>query len=139
MAGEYGACSELHKREIAANITFGKEKAVDIVIISDNKVWNIEVKTTNKSKFVTGFFQKFPTPETKPKPDFWVLVYISPNTLATDFYVLTHKEVAKEQMKLNKMTKWEKVNGVDNIPVSQLEQYKDKWDTIINVVKGGNV
>ena len=91
MAGEYGVCAELHKREITANITLGNKKAVDIVIISDNKVWTIEVKTTNRNKFVTGFFQKFPTPDTMPCPDFWVLVHICPKTFLTGFFVLTHK------------------------------------------------
>ena len=93
MAGEYGVCSELHKRKIAANITLGNEKAVDVVIISDNDVWKIQVKTTNKNKFVTGFFQKFLTPETTPKPDFWVLVHIredSEKSAKNDFTEFFH-------------------------------------------------
>lgn len=133
LAGEYGVCSELQKRGISASITYGSAKAADIIITRNSRAWVIEVKTTKDKKTVTGFFQKFGTPET-PHPDFWVIVHIDPQSLQSNFYVLTHKEMAKEQMIVNKMTEWVKINGVDNIQLAQLEKYKGKWDTISNLL-----
>jgi len=133
MAGEYGVCSELNKRAIDANITYGNKKAVDITITKGNKVWKVEVKTSKEKTTPTNFFQKY-YDEEKKHPDFWVSVHIDAKTLQTDFYVLTHEEVKREQMIVNKMDKCEKINGFDKIPYTQLEPYKDKWETIINVV-----
>ena len=129
LAGEYGVCSELAKREIRASITYGNQKSADIIITRDKKAYVVEVKTSKTKRIVTGFFQKYHTPET-PHPDFWVIVHINPDTLSSDFYVLTHEEMAKEQMIRNNMTTWEHINGVDNIMLSQLEEYKNKWETI---------
>jgi hypothetical protein len=42
--------------------------------------------------------------------------------------------MAKEQMIVNKMTEWGKINGVDNVQLSQLKKYKDKWNTISNLL-----
>jgi len=134
MAGEYGVCSELYKRGIQASITYGNAKAVDIVIIKGNKAWKVQVKTSKEKTTPTGFFQKY-YDEEKAHPDFWVSVHFDPKTLQTDFYVLTHEEVKREQMIVNKMDKCEEVkDGFDKIPYVQLEAYKDKWETIINVV-----
>lgn len=134
MAGEYGVCSELHKRGITANITFGKEKAVDIVVLKDKIVWTIEVKTSMRNEIVTQFLKNFELDtNTSPHPDFWVLVHINDETFATNFYVLTHKEIAEEHKK--KYGNVGKHNGVFKLPISQLEKYKNKWDTIINYFK----
>lgn len=130
LAGEYGVCSELAKRKIQASITLGNHKATDIIIVSNKKSFFVEVKTTNKSQFPTNFFQKFPTPETEPKPDFWVLVHIDSN-LQSEFYVLTHEQMANEQNKRNKTTEWKPQGIVDNVLLSDLEQYKNKWNTIL--------
>ena len=133
LAGEYGVCSELAKRKIQASITLGNHKVADIIIVSNKKSFVVEVKTTNRNKFVTGFFQKFPTPETEPCPDFWVLVHIDPEKIfATDFYILTHEQMANEQMKRHGTTEWKPQGIVDNVLIKDLEQYKDKWDTILS-------
>ena len=135
MAGEYGVCSELQKRGISASITYGKEKAADIIIVKDKKAYVVEVKTSMTKRIVTSFFQKFHTPDTTPYPDFWVVVQIDSKTFVSDFYILTHKEMAKEQMIRNRMTAWQEVKGgVDNIELPQLEKYKSKWNTILNIV-----
>ena len=134
LSGEYGVCSELLKRGIDASVTLGNKKATDIIIIKDNRAYVVEVKTTNKNKIVTSFFQKYTTRDTTPHPDFWVFMFIDPATNLSEYYVLTHEEVAKEQMKVNQMTKWEAVKGgVDNIKLPQLEPYKNKWETIIKL------
>ena len=58
MAGEFGVCSELHKRGYDASITLGNKKAVDIyVVTAGNRQFCIEVKTSRNPRIVTGFFQ----------------------------------------------------------------------------------
>ena len=132
LAGEFGVCAELFKRNIHANLTYGNHKATDIIVIANKRSFTIEVKTSMTNRVVTSFFQKFHTLET-PHPDFWVIVHIDKQSLKSVFYVLTHKEMSKEQMKRNGMTEWHKIaGGVDNVLLSQLEGYKDKWDTIFN-------
>ena len=131
LAGEYSVCAELHKRGIDANITFGNQKATDINIIIDKQAYSVEVKTSMTKRFVTGFFQKYKLPHQMPAPDFWVLVYVYPETFISEYYVLIHEEMAKEQMKRNGMTEWKEVKGgVDNIELSQLENYKNAWNKI---------
>ena len=131
LAGEYAVCSELAKRNIQANLTLGNKKAVDIIILkNDNTALTVEVKTTNKNKFVTGFFQKYFSEEL-PHPNIWVLVQLHENN-KTRFFILTHDDVADVQMRVNKMSKWEHVNGVDNIPLKEILEFENKWEKITN-------
>ncbi len=131
LVGEYAVCSELAKRKIQANLTLGNKKAVDIIVLrDDNKAVTIEVKTTKKNKIVTGFFQKYNSPES-PHPQIWVLVSIDEQN-KTRFFILTHQELASIQMKVNKMSNWKYVNGVDNIPIQQITDYENKWEKILN-------
>jgi hypothetical protein len=130
VAGEYPVCSELAKRNITANLTLGNKKAIDIIVINqENKAVTIEVKTSNKNKIVTGFFQKYTSPE-MPHPDFWIFVLID-KLLNSRFFILTHVELAELQMKINKMNKWEHLKGVDNLPLKSFEDFENKWDKII--------
>jgi len=136
MAGEFSVCAELQKRKIDATVTYGNKKAVDIIIIGKNKqAWSVEVKTTTSNKFVTGFFQKYYQADIEPRPNFWVLVKIEDKTKNADFYVLTHKEMGEVQKGRNKMKEWHKVIGVDNVLTEHIEEYKNKWETILNEIK----
>ncbi len=131
LAGEYAVCSELLKRQIFCALTFGNAKAADIVITAPNaKTRIVEVKTSSSNRFVTGFFQKYPTPQTVPHPDFWVVVRIDSISHATRFFVLTHSEMAKVQMLRNKMRKWSRVNGVDNVLLKHVIPFENRWDKI---------
>ena len=138
LSGEYGVCSELHKRGVLASITYGNSKSADIIIVKADKAFVVEVKTSMKQRIVTSFFQKYTTRDTTPRPDFWVIAHINEQTLLTDFYVLTHEEMASEQMKRNNMSEWEVSDGmkkgVCNILLPQLSEYKNRWDTIINAI-----
>jgi len=136
LAGEFAVCAELFKRNVHANITYGNHKATDIIVIdNDKRVLTIEVKTSMSNRFVTGFFQKFPEEKTK-HPDFWVFVHINKDTLKSDFYVLTHFELAKIQMQKNNMSEWTKVIGVDNVDIQNLTEYQDNWESVLsNVLK----
>jgi len=130
LAGEYAVCSELAKRNITSSITFGNHKAADIIAVNliNKTSVVIEVKTTRSNKFVTSFFQKYKVPDT-PHPDIWILVHINKDN-QSEFYILSHKEIAKEQMIRNKMKNWHYVNGVDNILIKQITKYKNNWNTI---------
>jgi hypothetical protein len=130
LAGEYAVCSELAKRNIQANLTLGNNKSIDIILVDENNTaTTIEVKTTNKNRFVTGFFQKYKTQET-PHPDFWILVTID-KTFHTRFFIVSHEELAKIQMARNKMTNWvENKNGVDNVLVEHVVDFENSWDKL---------
>ena len=131
MAGEFGVCSELYKRGYDASITLGNKKAVDIyVAIANDRHISIEVKTSRNTKIVTGIFQKYASPNQIPHPDYWVLVYIDKNNMS-HYYVLSHQEMAAEQMRRNGMSQWAHIaKGVDNVLVRDLSNYENAWDKI---------
>jgi hypothetical protein len=137
LAGEYGVCSELAKRGITANITLGHHKAADVLVVDTNtkRAIIIEVKTTRSDRIVTGFFQKYKTPTTTPAPDFWVIVQIDEENLS-QFYILSHQEMAQAQMKRNSMNEWKEVKGgVDNILIKELgDTYKNNWQKLLDAV-----
>lgn len=130
LAGEYGVCSELAKRGITANLTFGNYKSADVIFFDINTkiVSTIEVKTTSSNRVVTGFFQKYTTPDTL-HPDYWVIVQIQEN-LKSKYYVLSHNEMSRIQMERNNMKEWERINGVDNILIQSIEEFEDDWKKI---------
>lgn len=130
MAGEYGVCAELSKRGFDASITFGNAKAVDILVsFPDNSYKRIEVKTSRSKRFVTGFFQKYYDQSQTQHPDYWVLVYIDKDFIS-HYYILTHEEMGRVQMKRNKMNDWAQVNGCDNVLLKDIKQFENQWDKI---------
>jgi hypothetical protein len=135
LSGEYGVCSELAKRGVLSNITFGNLKSTDIIIssIEDSKIYTIEVKTSITGRFVTGFFQKY-FDKDKKGPDFWVLTYMD-KSLQSRFFVLSHQEMADAQMQRNGLNEWRKVVGVDNVLMKHVQDFENKWDKIINLCK----
>ena len=132
LAGEYAVCTELAKNEINASLTLGNHKAVAIIATNPNnsKACFIQVKASDTTRIVTGFFQKYKTKQS-PHPDFWIIVHFGEDNI-TDFYVLTHNEMAKVQMERNGMTEWREVNGVDNVLLNSLSNFKNKFETITN-------
>lgn len=128
MAGEYGVCSELSKRGFDVSITMGNAKAVDIFVhLNDGYFRRIEVKTTRSNNFVTGFFQKYYDKSRNDHPDFWVLVFIDSENIS-HYYILSHEEMGRAQMEMNRMTEWKKVIGCDNVKRSMVAQYENAWE-----------
>lgn len=134
MTGEYGVCAELCKRGFDASITFGNMKATDIIILMPDKTYRrIEVKTSRKTRFVTGFFQKYFDITQNDHPDYWVLVHIAPsaeNDEMLNYYILTHQEMGDVQMKRNNMPHWQYVKGCDNVLLKHILLSKDQWSKI---------
>ena len=142
LAGEYRVASELLKRDIFATITFGNAKGADIYAIGPTRRSAIiEVKSSNSSKFVTGFYQKY-RDEIRDHPHFWVLYSMTdPDT--EEFYVLSHAEMAKAQGARNfpgKTMTYEEhamavAKGVDNVLAKDLQKYKAAWSKIGRYLK----
>lgn len=132
MAGEFGVCSELNKREFLCSVTYGNAKAMDIIVLSKenpSKYAIVEVKTTCTNKFVTNYFQKYYDSKVK-HPDFWIFVHIN-HDLQSKYYIFTHKEVCDLQMQVNKMTQVEQIKGCDNLPLRILSDGLNKWEKLI--------
>lgn len=139
LAGEYRVCSELLKRGIFATVTYGNMKSCDVVAVGANRrAAIVEVKTSQSKRFVTGFYQKFKTPD-EPHPTFWVLYSVKPDE---KFFVLTHDELALVQAIRNfpgedplppYQTRVARVaQGVDNVVLENVDAYVDAWEKIVS-------
>jgi len=162
LAGEYRVASELLKRGLNATVTFGHAKSADVVAYGSNrKATVIEVKTSQRKKFVTGFYNNYKTPEDE-HPDFWVLVQVKvdPDGSSRErFFVLSHVELSVIQAKRNRgyrikhgdVTKRQRLSwedhyrltndrhGVDNVLLTDVEKSEDKWDKIVKTCNKGRV
>ncbi len=95
-----------------------------------NRFITVEVKTSqNGKKFVTGYYPKYSDPD-RQHPDVWVFYLLQDDSHANGdrFFILTHEEVGKIQLVVNKGRKTEKGEGCDNIPLAMLEPDKDKYE-----------
>ncbi len=147
LAGEYRICSELNKRGVFATMTYGNQKGADVYAINDRqqRAVKIEVKTSQRGRFVTSFFQKSLDKKRRDAPDFWVLFDVRPcqnGTFREHLFVLSHKEMRDAQAKRNRAyevryaelhpeKKWDSRKGVDTVEVKDVEQYEDKWSKIV--------
>jgi hypothetical protein len=145
LAGEYRVCSELLKRSVFATITYGNRKSVDVYVIGSRKTpaLRIEVKTSQQKKFVTSITQKGLATGCDA-PDFWVLCQMKADkdrTIRERFFVLSHREICREQRKINRRyaKRYEAKHGhppapgggVDNVSLDSVLQYEDAWDKIV--------
>ncbi len=141
LAGEYRVCSELLKRGIFATVTYGNMKGCDVIAVGENRqAAVVEVKTSQVNRFVTGFYQKYKTPDLE-HPTFWVLYSIrsNDNTFNERFFILTHAELAEVQAErnhpgntLNYTDRAKRViKGVDNVLVKHVKQHENAWRKIV--------
>ena len=141
LAGEYRVCAELLKRGIFATVTYGNMKGCDIVAVGTNRqAAIIEVKTSQSTRFVTGFYQKYKTID-QEHPTFWVLYSIRAdgNEFEERFFILTHEELAQAQADRNHPgenlpyeERAERVaKGVDNVVAKNVEQHENAWEKIV--------
>ena len=153
LAGEYRVCSELNKRGVFATVTYGHRKAADVYAISnqDHMALKIEVKTTQRKKFVTSLLKK--GLETSANaPDFWVLVQIrrlKDGTFLEHFFVLSHEQICKAQEKRRKLyadkyfkthgIAWVQAKGVDCLRIDDVKEYADQWSKIVERIGGPEI
>jgi len=141
LAGEYRVCAELLKRGIFATVTFGNMKSTDVIAVGRNRrAAVVEVKASNSSRFVTGFYQKYTTLDCE-HPTFWVLYSVRPNGegFAERFFVLSHDELAMKQARRNNHDEnlsyvecaERASSGVDNVLVEHVEDSEDQWHKIV--------
>ena len=141
LAGEYRICAELLKRGLFATVTFGNMKGADVVAVGPNRrAAIIEVKASQTTRFVTGFYQKYKTID-KEHPTFWVLYSVKSveRSYAERFFILTHDEMAKAQAQRNhpgedlpyEETALLVAKGVDNVLAKDIENHEDAWDKIV--------
>jgi hypothetical protein len=138
LAGEYRVASELLKHGLFATITYGHMKGIDIYVMGQRrKAIVVEVKSSTTGRFVTSFYQKYPTRKME-HPDFWVLYWLK-NDGSEEFYVLSHDEMERAQRERNRpgsKATWEKLalefqKGVDNVLASGLKIHCSKWEKIV--------
>lgn len=161
LAGEYRVCSELNKRGVFATVTYGTRKGADVYAISDRKTraLKIEVKTSQRRKFVTSLSQKCGDDDPnsagfwkrraadEDAPDFWVLFQIQvgkDDSFGERFFVLSHKEICLAQAGRNLAyaAKYEARHGkrpdfstgVDNVLVGDVQQHENAWHKIVSAL-----
>lgn len=147
LAGEYRVCAELLKRGIFATVTFGNMKGADVVAVGANRrAAIIEVKASNSSRFVTGFYQKYRTGELE-HPTFWVLysVRLAGESHVERFFILSHHELEEKQAQRNhpgEQLPYEEramrvQKGVDNVLIRDVEDSEDAWHKIVSWCSSG--
>jgi hypothetical protein len=156
ISGEFAVASELNRRQCLASVTYGASKSADVFALSRDfdKVIRIEVKSTDKKKWVIGKHA------IKPAGDrsgvIWVLVqFPSPHSgaprnevdrgmHAPRFFILTARELyeawrqesepyrASYRRKYNR--EFDETQGVQNVTLGAVERFEGLWDTIISAV-----
>lgn len=136
MAGEYFVTAELNRRGIHASMTYGNAKKADIVAYSPEQknCEVIEVKTTDKNKWVVGNY--LPT----PNDDIWVLVLLNENEHPR-YFIFTGVELNKclepqdreyRKKYLAKHGKEFDGKGVVSLKQDLAIPFENKWSKIIN-------
>lgn len=137
LAGEYRVCAELLKLKVFATVTFGNMKGADVIAVGPNRrAAVVEVKASNSTRFVTGFYQKYKTQD-EEHPTFWVLYSVQPTER---FFVLSHEELAAKQAFRNhpgeELSYDERARrvatGVDNVLLDDVEDCEDAWNKIVD-------
>ena len=138
--GEFAVAAELNRRLFSASVTYGNQKSMDIIALSEHGHYAvIEVKTSDKSKFLTGLSPK-KLNETNEN-QFWVFVktQLGPGNPETDFYVLTDGEIKSIQSRRDKQFLDKYIlkhgkdfegKGVPNVTLKDIVSHKEKWGKI---------
>ena len=141
LAGEFYVAAELQRRGIAAAVTYGNAKKADVVAFSSGSLAvAIEVKSTPSQSWVVG--SCVPKPSSAP----WVFVHVPANSLASpSFYVLSQQQlfdilnpvdVAYRRSYLAKHgEEYGDRRGVVNLSRDEAEPFKDRWATIVDLLK----
>jgi len=138
--GEFSVAAELNRRGFSASVTYGNQKSMDVLALSeDGRYAIIEVKTTTLKKFPTGL------DKAKQKVDipnrFWVFVStkLDSEIHDTTYYVLTDRE-AKDLQSIEDdiyNVQYKAKHGIDytekgvpTISVEKLSSHRNAWHKI---------
>jgi hypothetical protein len=130
LAGEFAVASELCRRNIYAQLTFGNKKRTDILIMSENENFmRIEVKAKQKAKWpnckgiygnnVFLVFVDFAKKKGEERPDFYIMN-------SEDWRHFVENEI--EKIKQKKPGENIEMNS-ENVPVwrNQINKYKKPY------------
>ena len=144
LAGEYRVCSELAKRGFLPCLSFGNYKGADIhlVNIRGRMALRIEVKASQKGRFLTAMHKKYPK-GCLLAPDFWVLCDIrrlGKDSFSERFFVLSHDEIAQaqemrsrrycEKYRKKHRQDFDPAKGVDRVGIEDVNQHEGAWAKI---------
>lgn len=134
LAGELLVAGELLRRGVTAAVTYGNAKKADVIAVFGNRAISIEVKTTQKDKWVVGG-------QTPPaSDDIWVFVYLPEDgrkppkfcvlTAAEMHPILNARDLAYQERYRRKHGVEYSARGVVSLPRSAVEAYEGKWDKV---------
>ncbi len=150
VAGELAVASELCRRNIYAQLTFGNQKRTDLLVIGRKGICKIEVKckqsyqwpqckgiSDSKSFLVFVNYQK---KEPTERPDFFVLSYNEWLKLINNTKAIYEQKHPDRRVEIEKgvLIFWDEKNKYGKeyrghaVSLKEVEQYRDKWDKIIN-------
>jgi hypothetical protein len=157
LAGEFAVASELNRRKLLASVTHGTSKSADIFVLNSSmsKIARVEVKTTEKNKWVVG--QRALNPKARTPDVFWALVYL-PSALkgaasddearglhsprffvltSTEVYDLAHDRHTKYSAKYEKKhgSPYEMAKGVSSLTRDQVSKHEARWDKIERLMR----
>jgi hypothetical protein len=133
LSGEFLVAGELLRRNISAAVTYGNAKKADVVAVSGNTASSIEVKTTQKTKWVIGAR----VPELDDS--IWILVYLpSDEREPAEFYISTSFELnailkPREDAWLKKSREkhGRPMRGVYLVHRDEIKNHKGAWQKLI--------
>ena len=140
--GKFGTLSELLKRNLDIQVTFGKSNAANTNTITINNIRTIKilvkypdgdkksilVKTSRNTHFVTKYWQTY-YDSTQAHPDYWVIVHIDQDEMS-HYYILTHDELGTIQAEQDGHPNERLPNGCDNISLKLIAGHENRWDKI---------
>jgi len=154
LAAEFAVASELCRRDIYAQLTFGNKKRTDILVMTElNRFARIEVKAKQGSTWPNckGIFGDdvflilvdFANRRETERPDFYILT-------SNDWLRVIKKEIQKIKEKnpskrieidsenvpvfLDEVNKYGKPYRGMGIKPNAVQEYKEAWDKIVNKV-----
>jgi len=158
-AGVHRVCSELNNQGIFHTVkSDNRTEHVDVYATSDRqgRPLKIEVRTSRTRKFVTRITQRGFLIQAGPDsrtltladgpaaPDFWVLCRLpgEGDTFEESFFVLSHKEIcliqkAVNEEYINRNGPFDLSRGVDRVPITDVERFRDQWRKIKDAVGQG--
>jgi len=149
LAAEFAVASELCRRNIYAQLTLGLRKRTDILVETERGMLRIQVKGKQGKEWpgckgiygkdIILVFVDFEKKKESERPYFYILMVKDWDKLLEKELKQTGKvERSKVTIDEKNMPTWEDgYQGMGIIP-KMLEEYKDKWDKIANIVGDEN-